>query len=28
MHDDLPYDPVQKLHFSRSISSAIYNGSW
>jgi len=36
MHDGMPYDPIkvtgllkfQKLHFSTSISSAIYNGSW
>jgi len=38
MHDGMPYDPIQgqghgllkfqKLHFSKSISSAIYNGSW
>jgi len=40
MHDGMPYDPIQgqgqvtgllkfrKLHFSNSISSAIYNGSW
>ena len=36
MHDDMPYDPIQgqdhgefrKLHFSKSISSTIYNGSW
>jgi len=38
MHDCMPYDPIQgqghellkfwKLHFSSSISSAIYNGSW
>jgi len=38
MHDGMPYDPIQgqghgafefpKLHFSRSISSTIYNGIW
>jgi len=40
MHDGMPYDPIQgqgqghgalkfrKLHFSRSISSTVYNGSW
>jgi len=38
MHDGMPYDPiqgqghgsskVQKLHFSSSIFSTIYNGSW
>jgi len=40
MHDGMPYDPIQgggqgrgasevpKLPFSRSISLAIYNGSW
>jgi len=40
MHDRMPCDPIQvegqghgllnfrKLHFSTSISSAIYNGSW
>jgi len=38
MHDGMPYDPIQgqghgafevsKLHFFRSVSSAIYNGSW
>jgi len=36
MHDGMPYDPIQghglpkfpKLHFSNSISSAAYNGSW
>jgi len=40
MHDGMPYDPTKikvkvtgllkfrKLHFSNSISSAIYSGSW
>jgi len=38
MHDGMPCGPIQgqgqgllkfkKLHFSRSISSAIYNSSW
>jgi len=40
MHDGMPYDSIQgqgqghrasefpKLHFSRSISSTIYNGIW
>jgi len=38
MQDGMPYDPIQsqghglqkfrKLHFPRSISSTIYNGSW
>jgi len=38
MHEGIPYDQIQgqghgaseveKLHFSGSISSAIYNGSW
>jgi len=40
MHDGMPYVPIQgqgqvhgpsevpKMHFSKSISSAIYNGSW
>jgi len=40
MHDGMPYEPIQgqgqghgplkfqKLHFSKSISSAIYRGSW
>jgi len=40
MHEGMPYDPIQgqgqchgasefrKLHFSKSISSAFYNGSW
>ena len=40
MHNSMPYDPIQgqgrrasevpkiALYFSRSISSAIYNGSW
>jgi len=40
MHDGMPYDPIQgqgqghgtsevpKLHFPKSISSAIYTGSW
>jgi len=39
MHDSMPYDPIQgqsqdtgplklqKLHFSRSVSSATYSGS-
>ena len=38
MPHGMPYDPIQsqghgllkfqKLHFSKSVSSAIYNGSW
>jgi len=40
MYEGMPHDPIQsqgqyhgvlkfrKLHFSNSISSAIYNGSW
>ena len=40
MRDGMPYDPIQgqgqghgasevpKMHFSKSVSSAIYNGSW
>jgi len=40
MHDGMPYDPIQdqgqgygplrfqKLHFSTSISSATYSGTW
>jgi len=40
MHDSMPYDQstvkvkvtrlvkFQKLHFSTTVSSAIYNGSW
>jgi len=40
MHNSMPYDPIQgqgqghgpsevrELHFSRSVFSAVYNGSW
>jgi len=36
MHDGMPYDPIQgqwasevpKIHISKSVSSAIYNGNW
>jgi len=40
MHDGMPYDPIKgqgqgdgtsefrKLHFSNSISSATYSGTW